>query len=278
MSRDFVLAALVLISCGSLACLAGFLPSRAEAPAPSEPRAWRLVWAPLAPAAAALALLIGWALHEPSVTDEILSPTALVLAAPLAAMWLRAALRAAAALRASARGLTAGVVGLLRPRVVIDPRFRAALDTASLEAVLAHERAHARHRDPLRIWLAQLATDLQGPTRAARARLAAWTEALETSRDDEARREGIHGEDLANALVVAARAAAPRRPAAVATFGSPEASLTARVDRLLAPLERAAPPRASLAIAALAAVVAAAALVGWMHGDLFVRALPFVTS
>jgi hypothetical protein len=274
-SRDLVLAALVLISCGSLAWLAGLLPSRA--PSLPEARAWRRLWAPLLPAAAALALLVGWALHEPSVTDEVLTPAALLLVAPLGLVWARAGLRAAAALRARADGLPAAVVGLLRPRVVLDPTFRAALDAPSLEAVLAHERAHARHRDPLRIWLAQLATDLQGSTRAARARLDAWIGTLETARDDEARRDGVRGEDLANALVLAARAASPPR-GAVATLGSPATLLAARVDRLLAPLETPVPSRAVPALLALAALIVAAALAGWMHGDLFVRALPFVSS
>ncbi|HVU49793.1 MAG TPA: hypothetical protein VHL80_03845 [Polyangia bacterium] len=278
MSRDLVLAVLVLISCGSLACVAGLLPSAGRVRAGAEPRAWRRLWAPLAPAAAAFALLVGWALHEPSVTDEIISPAALLLATPLALVWARAALRAAAALRARVQGLPAGVVGLIRPRVVVDPTFRGALDAASLEAVLAHEGAHARHRDPLRIWLAQLATDLQGAPRGARARLDAWLEALETARDDEARRAGVRGADLANALVLAARAAAPPAPAAVATLGSPEALLAARVDRLLAPLERPAPRRASLALVALACAIGTAALAGWLRGDLFVRALPFVSS
>jgi hypothetical protein len=275
-SRDLVLAALVLISCGSLAWLAGLLPSDARARPSAETRAWRRVWAPLMPAGAALALLFGWALHEPSVTDEILTPAALLLGAPLGLVWVRAALRAAAALRARTDGLPAGVVGLLHPRVVLDEAFRAALDASSLEAVLAHERAHARHRDPLRIWLAQLATDLQGSTLAARGRLDAWLGALETARDDEARRGGVRGEDLANALVLAARASVPR-PGAVATLGSPEALLTARVDRLLAPLESPAKSRAVPALLALGALVLAT-LVGWMHGDLFVRALPFVSS
>jgi hypothetical protein len=276
-SRELVLAALVLISCGSLAWLAGLLPSRAAVAPSAEALAWRRLWAPLMPAAAALALLVGWALHEPSVTDEVLTSAALLLVAPLGLVWARAGLRAAAALRARADGLSAGVVGLLHPRVVVDPTFRATLDAASLEAVLAHEHAHARHRDPLRIWLAQLATDLQGSTRAARQRLDAWLETLETARDDEARLGGVRGEDLANALILAARASAPR-PRAVATLGSPEALLAARVDRLLAPLETFAPSRPVPALLALAALIVTAALVGWVHGDFFVRALPFVSA
>jgi BlaR1 peptidase M56 len=283
-SRNLVLVTLVLILCGSLACLAGLLPSLAPPGGTSAAReraAWRRLWTPLVPAATALALLVGWALHEPSVTDEVLLPTTLVLVAPLGVVWLRALGRAVAASRARGLGLPAAVVGLLRPRVVIDPGFRERLDAASFEAALAHERAHARHRDPLRIWLAQLATDLQWPLGAARARLTLWLDALESARDDEARHEGVRGEDLASALVSAARGAAPARLGAAATLGSPDALLAARVERLLRPLDPEAPvasTRTRLALVALAAAVTAAVLVGWTHGDLVVRALPFVTS
>jgi BlaR1 peptidase M56 len=41
--------------------------------------------------------------------------------------------------------------GLLRPRVYVSTGARALLDDAALSAVLAHERHHARRRDPLRL-------------------------------------------------------------------------------------------------------------------------------
>ena len=46
-------------------------------------------------------------------------------------------------------------VGLLRPRVIL-PECRREWSQAQLDAVLAHERAHARRRDPLVQWLALL--------------------------------------------------------------------------------------------------------------------------
>ncbi len=291
MNRDLVLATLVLIVCGSLAWLPGLLPSlkprgRGDEGAARERAAWWRLWLPLAPAAIALALLVGWALQEPSETDELLRPTALALAVPLGLVWARALVRAARALRVRDAGAPAAVVGLLRPRVVIDRAFERTLDGAALEAARAHEAAHARHRDPLRIWLAQIACDLQWPFGAAPARLAAWLDALELARDDEARRGGVRGEDLASALVSAARLAPHARlgAAAIAMLGTPEALLAARVSRLLQPLDAVA-PRAStsttttrLVVAALVATVAGAALAGWTHGDLVLRALPFVTS
>jgi Zn-dependent protease with chaperone function len=283
-NRDLVLATLVLIVCGFLAWLPGLLPAlsaRGETCAAQERACWRRLWAPLLPAATALAVLVGWALHEPSETDELLLPTALALAVPLGVVWTRTLVRAVRALRVPGAETPAAVAGLLRPRIAIEPGFRHALDHGAYEAVLAHERAHARHRDPLRIWLAQIATDLQWPFGTAPERLQAWLNALELARDDEARRAGVPGEDLASALVSAARLARPVRGAVVAAFGGPGALLAKRVDRLLRPLDREdTPTRAGtgLILAALTLAFAGAAFAGWTHGDLVLRALPFVTS
>lgn len=283
MSRDLVLGATILIVCGALAWLPGLLPTAGPSATSGEAReraAWRRLWIPLLPAAAAFALFLGWALQEPSETDEVLSPMTIALVLPLAVVWLRAALRAGRALADRGAGVPAAAVGLLRPRVVLDPAFDASLDEAARAAVLAHESAHARHRDPLRIWLAQIATDLQWPLAAPRDGFAAWLDAVELARDDEARREGVRGEDLASALLCAARLARPGRRGAVATLESPARLLAARIDRLLRPLEGDAPrvaTRARAALGALVLVVALAAFAGWSHGDLVLRALPFVT-
>ncbi len=279
MSRDLVFAALVLTICGSLAWLPGLLPTVGGG-RDDERSAWRRLWAPLVPAVLALGVLVGWRLQEPRITDELLRPTALAFGGPLALIWVRALVRAVRALRMSADGIPAAAVGLLRPHIVLDPAFGAELDPAAREAVLAHERAHARHRDPLRVWLAQLATDLQWPFPPASTRLDTWLEALEIARDDEARRAGARGEDLASGLLLAARRAGIVRAGAIATLTSPSILLAARVNRLLAPLrsEPAAPSRGRLWFAALAAAVAAATWAGWTHGDLFLRALPFVAS
>jgi hypothetical protein len=283
-NRDLVLAAIVLIVCGALAWLPGLLPAAGLAAASSEAReraGWRRLWVPLLPAAAALALFVGWAFQEPSQTDELLSPATAALALPLAVVWMRATARAIRSLLDRGAGVPAAVVGLLRPRIVIDPAFGASLDDAARAAVIAHERAHAQHRDPLRIWLAQIATDLQWPFAAPRDRFDHWLEAVELARDDEARRAGVRGEDLASALVSAARIARHPRPRALALLDAPGAALATRIDRLLRPLERQAasgPRRAWLALAVLVITVAGAVLAGWTCGDLFLRALPFVTS
>jgi Zn-dependent protease with chaperone function len=276
-SRDLVLAALVLIVCGALAWAPGLLPAAAGR---SERAAWWRLWGPMLPAAAALALLVGWALQEPSTTDELLRPVAAVAALPVAFVWARAAWRAARALTARVRA-PAAVVGLLRPRVAIDPSLGQLVSAAGLAAARAHEEAHARHRDPLRIWLAQIATDLQWPFGGAAARLGAWLDALELARDDEARRAGVRGEDLAEALVGAARLASSgaARPLAAARLDGPGRALAARVERLLAPLDAEARPARRRTVAlAVATVLLVAAWVGFAHGDLALRALPFVAS
>jgi hypothetical protein len=77
--------------------------------------------------------------------------------------------------------------------VVVSPALAEVLDPAALRAVHEHESAHARHHDPLRIWLAELAADLQWPSPSARARLQSWPETLELARDDEARERGAQG-------------------------------------------------------------------------------------
>jgi hypothetical protein len=103
------------------------------------------------------------------------------------------------------RAPLAATIGLLRPRVVLAPQVREQLDAAALRAVTAHEEAHARHRDPLRLWMAQLATDLQWPLPSARRRFLAWRVALELARDDEAVARGVDGGDLAAGLLAVAR-------------------------------------------------------------------------
>jgi hypothetical protein len=48
------------------------------------------------------------------------------------------------------------VIGLVRPEVVVSRGLRASLSDTELEVVLAHERAHAGRRDPLRQLLASI--------------------------------------------------------------------------------------------------------------------------
>lgn len=284
MNRDVVLATLALVLGGAGLSLSSWLPPRA-APTSAEiggltleRRAWRRVWLPLVPAALALATLIGWALQEPGETDELLRPFAAVLAVPISLVWARAALRAVLALRRPRTLPPFATLGLVRPRLVVGPGVEGVLDPAALGAAVAHERAHVAHRDPLRIWLAQLATDAQWPNPKARARLDQWLSTLELARDDEARRAGARGEDLAAAVVAIAGLARGERAPAVARLTGAELALASRVHRLLVPL-RGEPERHALAgpLAVLVSL-AAAIVIGLEFGDSLLRALPLIRT
>ncbi|MFO8082211.1 MAG: M56 family metallopeptidase [Armatimonadota bacterium] len=101
--------------------------------------------------------------------------------------------------------------GLLRPVVAVATSLAAALDDEALEAILAHERAHARRRDNVRWLIAEGCATLLAPMPTAwyfRARL---REAMEEAADDAALEDGVTPEDLCAALEVAG-GAADRRP------------------------------------------------------------------
>jgi hypothetical protein len=284
-SRELVLATMVLVLCGAGAWLASWIPAgrepgdrRASSGRQLEARAWRRIWLTLLPAGIALATLFGWALQEPGVTDELLRPTAALVVAPLGLLWLRCALRACVALRRPRELPPISTVGLWRPRVVAAEDLDGALDPAALRAALAHERAHVRHRDPLRIWLAQIATDLQWPSPWARRRFEHWVTALELARDEQARLDGASGEDLAAAVVAVARMPWRRRTAALAGLTGAETSLASRVHRLLAPVPPdGARPSIVLPLAVLAVLVASVAI-GAAYGDDLLRAMPFIAA
>jgi hypothetical protein len=285
MNRDLVFATLVLGLCGSAIWVAGWIGGAStsvdrqlgESGRAAERRSWRRLWWPLLPAAVALAALCGWTIQEPPSTDELLRPAALLGLIPLALVWVRATFRAGRALVPPRVAPVAATVGLLRPRVVIDTGLCRRLERLPLDAALAHERAHARHRDPLRIWLAQIATDLQWPNPVAQRRFDRWAETLELARDEEVRAGGVRGEDLAAALVAAVRLARESVLAAAARLTGPERALCERIERLLHPLRAVTPVgrRWLLPLTLLTAMTAAGAF-GVAHGDLLVRALPLI--
>lgn len=283
MNRDLVFAVLALsvggLATGAWACLPR-RPLRADSGIAMEAAAWRRLWSPLAPAVLVLALLGGWLWQEPRKTDEWVEPVGTALAMIVLSIAARAGLRALRALRERA-DLPAMTVGIVRPRVVIAPRLRAVLDDRALAAVIAHEEAHARHHDPLRVWLAHFVTDLQWPLPGARARLREWYACLELARDEEARMRGIRGEDLATAIVRTARMH-PGRPATAAA-GLTDAgwALLRRIERLLSPARHSpARVRRSKVLLRIGAValLTGALWGGARFGDHLVRAVPFVTA
>ena len=283
MSRELVLGTMVLVLCGAGAWLASWVPAtsgagdlRARSGRALEARAWRRIWLTLLPAGIALATMFGWALQEPGVTDERLLPTVIVAVTPIGLLWLRCALRACVALWAPRALPPIATVGLWRPRVVVAAALRDSLDPEAFAAALAHEQVHVRHRDPLRIWLAQVVTDLQWPSPAARRRFDHWLTALELARDEEARLAGASGEDLAAAIVTVARMPWRATGGAMACLTRAETSLVSRVHRLLAPVLPDRSRRSLVRPLAIFAVLLVGVAIGAAYGDDVLRAMPFI--
>lgn len=283
MERETLLTLLVLLFGGLALQPLALLPWRPlphETARAAERRAWLRLWWPVIPTLLVGAWLCGWAWSEPDpVRESVDSGLLLVASLPFALVVLRAVLRAAWSLLRRPAELPICTTGLWRPRVVLDPFFARALGEGPLRAALEHERAHARHRDPLRLWLGQLATDLQWPWAGAPRRFDAWLEVLECARDDEARGRGASGADLAAAvLAVARQPSLARRAGSVGGGGvallRDGRSLQRRIVRLLGP-EPSAPvvrtARASgivMAIALTLAALSAAIALGVVYGEL----------
>ncbi len=248
MGRETLLTLLIVLFGGLVMQPLALLPWRLRpdaTPRLAERRAWAQLWAPVVPMLLVGAWLCGWALREPDPVRTRFDHGMIIGASlPFAVLALRAVLRAAWALVREPAHLPVCTVGLWRPRVVVDPLFARQLDEGPLRAALEHECAHARHRDPLRIWLGQLAADLQWPWPRAHRRFQAWLEWLEHARDDEARGHGASATDLAAAVVATARRLPPMRavtrgarllPGEAALLGDPRL-LASRIERLLQPL------------------------------------------
>jgi hypothetical protein len=285
MGRETLLTLLILLFGGLVLQPLALLPWRVRIDAPpvvAERRAWRRLWLPVLPTLVVGAWLCGWALREPDpVTTRFDHGMIIGASLPFLAVALRAGLRALWVLVRQPVELPICTVGFLHPRVVFDPHLARLLEDGPLHAALEHERAHARHRDPLRIWLAQLATDLQWPWPWAHRHFQVWLEILEHARDEEARELGASGTDLAAAVVATARHArhAPRAgfgafpPGGQAALLGDAHSLAERVERLLAPLPEQVVPnqrplgRDAAALALLALLLGAVLVWGAVYGN-----------
>lgn len=281
MEREALFAILLFWICGPLILVVSLWPARLGSSADGrrfERATWVRIWMPLVPAILALAWLVGWALQEPDPADESVLPVVLWGVSPIALVWLRALVRATHALFLTPREALAHTVGLLRPRVIVSHRLAEALDSQALRAVEEHEAAHRRHRDPLRIWLAQFATDLQWPCPAAQKRLRSWAHALEFARDEETRARGVDGADLAAAVIAALRLKEAGPGPAEARLEGVGTDLTERVTRLLVPLPspESARVKGSWMMALLGVGIALTLVLGVMFGDDVVRHLPGV--
>ena len=200
---------------------------------------WRRIWLPIVPALMVVAALCGWALVEPDPVPENVSWSLVFMGVPFGLLFMRAAARSGSALMANQEDTATATVGLLRAWIVFSPYLAKRLRHPQIQAALEHERAHVRHRDPLRIWLAQLATDLQWPWPPARERLSQWLTALELARDEEARAAGVDGTDLAEVIVASARFTGQANLSTQAALIGEPSSLKERITRLLNPLTEA---------------------------------------
>jgi len=284
MERECCLSMLIALFGGTALLACGWWPTahaRAGSARLLERIAWRRVWLPLVPALAAAGWLCGWALAEPDPVPERVPVSIVLMSVPFALLLARTAIRACWSLTADQGDPGTATVGLLRPWILFSPHLAKTLDDRKIEAALEHERAHARHRDPLRIWLAQLASDLQWPWPQAHARLRRWLLALELARDEEARAAGIEGSALADAILASIRFdQRVNRPLQAALIGDPSA-LKERVTRLLDPLpanseETPAGARAAFFIVAPALLLALA--LGTIFGERVIRALFWLAS
>ena len=241
-----------------------------------ERAAWLRLWRPLAPALIVAAWLCGWALSQPDPVPARVGPLVFIVCAPFVLIGMRAILRAGWSLLGSPEQFGIATVGLIRPHIVFAPALARLLDDRAIQAALAHERAHVRHLDPLRIWIAQFVTDLQWPWSSAQRRFETWLAALEHARDDEARAEGIEGADLAAALVASVRFHRNFAPGICARLIGDRSAFAERVERLLQPLDRAprdrTPTTLQVALFLTLALLGALAL-GTIYGERFVGTL-----
>ena len=239
MERECFLSILVALLGGMMILVFGWWPVHDGGGGSArhlERLRWRHIWLPLVPALIVAAGLCGWALAEPDPTLEKASTLLILASFPFALLFGRAAIRAGWSLVRDEGDVVTATVGLLRPWILFSPYLAKALDDRTIEAALDHERAHARHRDPLRIWLAQSATDLQWPWPQAQKRFQLWILALELARDEEARASGVEGSDLATAILASARLGRQAILPANAALISDPSTLKERISRLLDPL------------------------------------------
>ena len=249
----------------------------------SETAAWWLLMAPTVAGLSSVAFMAGWLLQEPHPADELMPQWLVIPAGIVCVVGLRAVLRALrSALSADSFYSPIATVGLFRARVVVSSAFEDCASPEVMNAALAHEAAHVRGLDPLRIWFAQMIADLQWPGPGARSRLRRWALALELKRDDEAILSGASATALAESLIVAAQLTANLREAgrfdgpsiAVGAIG-PGEGLAVRVRRLLdAPAGRA--PRRSVVVPSLvcSGTLVASVAFGIEYGDAFLLLIP----
>lgn len=247
-------------------------------PAKVRASGWRL-FLPVLAGVIMLGFVLGWAHQEPDPPDEQIGLVMLVLDGLSMVVVLRALWRASTALRPiDEAAFPVATGGLFRPRIQLSEAFRERADPEVLQAAMAHERAHARAFDPLRIWLAQLAADLQWPVPGAQRVLQEWLLQLELRRDEEALAAGTAPEALAEAILAAGLLRATRPARLAASLDGVGDPLGIRIRRLLSDTQSVIPPenplvrglRGSLLLAAFALAI----WLGVRHGEVLIGLLP----
>ncbi len=281
MDREYCLSFLIALVGGPTLLACGWWPVcdvRVHSARSLERITWRRLWLPVAPALAIASAFCGWALLEPDPIPEGMPLSLILMSTPFLLLLARAAIRGGWALVTDPGEPGTATVGLLRPWIVFSPRLAKQLDDRQVEAALEHEHAHARHWDPLRIWLAQLVTDLQWPWPQARERMQRWLIALELARDEEARAAGIEGTDLAGAIIASARFCQKTNPLAQAALTGQAVALKERIARLLEPAcADSGETHANLLFTLLPTSTLALGL-GLMFGERIVRALFWIVT
>jgi Zn-dependent protease with chaperone function len=153
--------------------------------------------------------------------------------------------------------------GLRRPRIFLAASLVESLPRAQLAAVLEHERAHARRRDPLARLAARVLSFAHLP-RVRRALLRELAIASEQACDAEAGRRIDDRLAVAEAILSVERILSAAAPAPAGVAGFEGHSVAQRVEALLAP-EPPAPGRGAYPIAAALALGAGLALADPLH-------------
>jgi hypothetical protein len=154
-------------------------------------------------------------------------------------------------------------LGALRPRIVVSDGLLRALAPASLAAVLAHERAHARRRDALRALLARALSWPHLPN-VRRQLLAALALASERACDEAASESTGDRLLVAETILAVERLHAGAAPPALLAASFGDTAVPARIESLLS--EPAAPAGARRAwLHAAAAVSTAIPLAAPLH-------------
>lgn len=216
-----------------------FLRSALRTTDPAQ-RARRLLVLRLAPAALAFVVAAGVVLpafvyHEPRGTEERVGPGLLLAAVGAGALLVAGTVRYAAGVLATRRvvrrwrrtadairldGVTlptfaidehfpiVAVAGAARPNLFVSRRVLERCSSEELAAIVAHEAAHLRRRDPLSRTLLRACPDPLACTPYGHALERAWEDAAEEAADDDAAAGGAaRSLDLASALLAVARLA-----------------------------------------------------------------------